>query len=461
MKRIPKIALIAGACLGTLGYTNAVFAQAGKTAPKETKKAAPAAKATKAQTGTKMADGFTKLPSGLEYKIVKHGPGKKKPEITDHIEMHIHMHIKDSSMFDSRKMNGNKPVPLPIAAARYNGDPMEGFMLLVAGDSAIFRVPVDTMKKMGAPMPPWVKPEDKVEYNVALVSVRTDAEEKKFNEEFSAKQNAIDEVILREYFSNNKLKPMRTASGLYYTISSEGSGDKINAGQKVSVNYTGKFMSGKPFDSNTDSNFHHVQPFDLEVGKGRVIKGWDEGIQLLKKGSKATFYVPSSLAYGSMEQRGIPSNSILIFDVEITDVVVPGQQATNEEKQLKDYFAKNNLKAEKTQSGLYYTITKQGTGENAHGGQKVSMNYTGKLLNGTVFDSNVDPKFNHVQPFDFTLGAGQVIRGWDEGVALLKQGSKATLYIPSALGYGEQGAGGAIPPNAVLLFDVEVLNIAK
>src|SRR5207245_1509392 len=117
-----------------------------------------------------------------------------------------------------------------------------------------------------------------------------EAEDKKHNEEMAAKQNAIDDVILREYFEGKKIKPMKTASGLYYTISNPGSGEKISAGQKASVNYTGMFLSGKAFDSNVDSAFHHMQPFDLEVGKGKVIKGWDEGLQLLKKGSKATFY---------------------------------------------------------------------------------------------------------------------------------------------------------------------------
>jgi len=88
------------------------------------------------------------------------------------------------------------------------------------------------------------------------------------------------------------------------------------------------------------------------------------------------------------------------------------------------------------------------------------VNYTGKLLDGTIFDSNKDPKFGHVQPFSFTLGAGMVIKGWDEGMQLLKLGGRATFYIPSSLAYGPQGSG-SIPPNAVLVFDVEVTGIDK
>jgi FKBP-type peptidyl-prolyl cis-trans isomerase len=96
----------------------------------------------------------------------------------------------------------------------------------------------------------------------------------------------------------------------------------------------------------------------------------------------------------------------------------------------------------------------------AKNGDTLVMNYTGKLVDGTVFDSNVDPKFNHVQPFEFTLGAHQVIAGWDEGLVGMKVGEKKTLTIPPEKGYGAAGAaGGKIPPNATLVFDVELVGI--
>lgn len=93
-------------------------------------------------------------------------------------------------------------------------------------------------------------------------------------------------------------------------------------------------------------------------------------------------------------------------------------------------------------------------------GDTVAMNYTGRLENGTVFDSNVDPKFQHVEPFIFTLGAGQVISGWDKGIVGMKVGEKKTLTIPPADGYGASGQG-PIPPNSTLIFDVELLGIKK
>lgn len=100
-------------------------------------------------------------------------------------------------------------------------------------------------------------------------------------------------------------------------------------------------------------------------------------------------------------------------------------------------------------------------GDAAKVGDIVSMNYTGRLENGTVFDSNVDSKFNHVQPFLFTLGAGQVIPGWDKGIVGMKVGEKKTLTIPPSDAYGATGVGNVIPPNSTLIFDVELIGIKK
>ncbi len=108
-----------------------------------------------------------------------------------------------------------------------------------------------------------------------------------------------------------------------------------------------------------------------------------------------------------------------------------------------------------TDSGLKYEDLVEGDGEPATAGQKVSVHYTGWLTDGSKFDSSVDRD----QPFEFSLGAGMVIRGWDEGVAGMKVGGKRKLTIPPQLGYGARGAGGVIPPNATLVFEVELLGI--
>ncbi|MBT3364831.1 MAG: peptidylprolyl isomerase [Flavobacteriales bacterium] len=111
---------------------------------------------------------------------------------------------------------------------------------------------------------------------------------------------------------------------------------------------------------------------------------------------------------------------------------------------------------EKTDSGLYYRMDVEGDGQSPKAGQTVSVHYKGSLTDGTVFDDSI----SRGQPIEFPIGMGRVISGWDEGILLLKVGGKARLVIPSDLGYGEQGAGGVIPPNATLIFDVELVKVS-
>jgi peptidyl-prolyl cis-trans isomerase A (cyclophilin A) len=110
---------------------------------------------------------------------------------------------------------------------------------------------------------------------------------------------------------------------------------------------------------------------------------------------------------------------------------------------------------EKTESGLRYQFIQRGEGKKAESGKTVAVHYEGSLENGKVFDSSYPRK----KPIEFRLGQGQVIEGWDEGIALLRVGDKARFVIPSHLGYGSRGAGGAIPPNATLIFDVELMEV--
>lgn len=127
-------------------------------------------------------------------------------------------------------------------------------------------------------------------------------------------------------------------------------------------------------------------------------------------------------------------------------------EAKRKQKELLDTVAAG---FDETKSGLRYQIIQKGDGKKAEKGSKVSVHYKGQLLDGTVFDSSYKRK----EPIDFTLGVGQVISGWDEGIQLLQVGDKARLVIPSDLAYGERGAGGVIPPNATLIFDVELMKV--
>lgn len=150
------------------------------------------------------------------------------------------------------------------------------------------------------------------------------------------------------------------------------------------------------------------------------------------------------------------------------EYVSPEEQLSVDEKLIQDYMAENGIEAEKTEEGIYMAITTPGEGETANAGQTISANYTGYLLNKAIFDTSVrevaeendmlNPQRTY-GPFSFAVGQGQVIQGWDIAFQKLNKGAKATIIVPSHLAYGRNRMGQMIPPNSVLVFDVELLEI--
>ncbi len=142
-------------------------------------------------------------------------------------------------------------------------------------------------------------------------------------------------------------------------------------------------------------------------------------------------------------------------DVSATPLAVSAAPTELTTTQPEGLIAMSDSDYVTTPSGLKYKDMTVGTGESPEAGQKVTVHYTGTLTDGSKFDSSRDRD----QPFDFKIGVGQVIKGWDEGVSTMKVGGRRELVIPAELGYGSRGAGGVIPPNAILIFDVELLGV--
>jgi peptidylprolyl isomerase len=265
------------------------------------------------------------------------------------------------------------------------------------------------------------------------------AEAEQIEEEAGAAEETIDITeVLEQYEDANS-----TDSGLYYIIEEEGTGDAPQTGDLVQVHYTGTLADGTKFDSSLDRG----EPFQFPLGMQRVIPGWDEGIALLNVGGKATLIIPPELAYGQQGAGGvIPPNATLVFDVELVGIA-PGPPEAPTEVDEADLVT--------TESGLQYFDLEEGSGDTPQDGQMVAVHYTGWLEDGTMFDSSL----LRGSPFQFPVGAGQVIPGWDEGVGTMKVGGKRQLVIPAELAYGEQGAGGVIPPDATLIFEVELVDV--
>ncbi|MDI9319675.1 MAG: FKBP-type peptidyl-prolyl cis-trans isomerase [Phycisphaerales bacterium] len=261
-----------------------------------------------------------------------------------------------------------------------------------------------------------------------------------------------------------------TKDGIEYKFIKDAPGTQTpKIGDMIQCNYTVKIgdsimfdsykaNAGKPMEIPMQQNPNPNKKMDptevlmmLTVGDSVVIRTeLDSNALKQLTFAKATDKIQYQFALKSIKTKEQ-------FEAEVKNAAA--NQAQTDDKILTEYFAKNNIKAQKTASGLYYVITKKGEGSNATTGQSVTVNYTGKnITDGSVFDSNVDPQFQHVEPFTFNLGQHQVIAGWDEGIALLNKGAKATLYIPSTMAYGAQSPSPKIPANGILIFDVELVS---
>ncbi|MFN3198649.1 MAG: FKBP-type peptidyl-prolyl cis-trans isomerase [Bradymonadia bacterium] len=232
----------------------------------------------------------------------------------------------------------------------------------------------------------------------------------------------------------------KTASGLAYKILKPGDGtSRPKAADTVTVHYTGWTTDGKMFDSSMKRG----QPATFPLN--RVIKGWTEGVPLMTKGAKARFWIPAGLAYGENPRPGAPKG-MLVFDIELLEI-----QAAPEPPKVPADVAAAPADAKKTESGLAYKVLKAGTGPSPKATDRVKVHYSGWTTDGKMFDSSV----MRGQPAVFPLN--RVIKGWTEGVQLMKVGEKTRFWIPASLAYGDSPRGGA--PAGTLCFDVELIEI--
>ncbi len=241
-----------------------------------------------------------------------------------------------------------------------------------------------------------------------------------------------------------KMKWRDLGRGLKVYDEKAGTGKLNAAGNVISVHYTGWLLSGRKFGSSKDLG----KPLQTVMGAGKMIKGWETGLEGMREGGVRWLRVSPAMGYGATAFSMIPPNSTLLFRVEMVSSEVDPELAKH-----MDFFPDTTLlKYENGPEGLRYAIVKPGEGEPARSGHRAIVHYTGWMVNGYKFDSSRD----RGQPFAFELGAGNVIRGWELGVQGMLPGEKRILVVPPGLGYGSRGAG-PIPGGATLIFAVEYL----
>ncbi|MBK8847601.1 MAG: FKBP-type peptidyl-prolyl cis-trans isomerase [Bacteroidetes bacterium] len=253
---------------------------------------------------------FQTTPTGLQYKIIDGGGKGRKAQVNDLLEVQwAYATMNDSELYSTFKEQ-NLPVPIQLPAPPYKGAFEEGMQLMKAGDSAIMITSADSFfTRLGKDMPEFIKKGDKLKMKLKIYSVQT-------SDEYNAKGMEREKKALADYIKANNISAMPDNEGLYIMKEKEGTGITPAQGDTVYVNYTGKLLDGKVFDSSEGKD-----PISFPIGTGMVIRGWDKGLMQLSEGTKAKFIIPSALAYGPQGGGPIPPNSTLLFDVELVKVV--------------------------------------------------------------------------------------------------------------------------------------------
>lgn len=344
--------------------------------------------------------------------------------------------VKDSAATDS---TAEEPTgPRPFADSYEAGQPLEftiGMGQVIAGwDKGLIGMKVGEVRKLTVPFQmaygenslEGIPPYSDLYFEVELVHAEKPMEPDKFPA------------------SVDNLKWKEAAKGLKVYDEKVGTGKPAAPGAILKTHYTGWLLNGRKFGSSRDLG----KPLSVVMGAGKMIKGWEQGLEGMREGGVRWFRIAPSMGYGATAYAMIPSNSTLLFRVELVSSEVDEELAAK-----MDFFPDTTtLALENGSEGLRYAIVKPGEGEPAKSGSTVKVHYTGWLVNGYKFDSSRD----RGQPFAFPLGGGRVIRGWELGVQGMLPGEKRILIVPPGLGYGSRAAG-PIPGGSTLIFAVEYL----
>lgn len=294
--------------------------------------------------------------------------------------------------------------------------------------------------------------------------------------------------------SCNENKKVTTESGFKYEYIKHGDGEEAIQGEFILLNLIYKDENDSVWLNTIARRMPLVVPRQRYV-KGERLGNVNEIFYNLVRGDSITFNLNASVFYNTTFTMKLPEHvkqdMLLTFNAGVQEIYTPEEMEvwkkikTTEKEievqndivkqnlidsaKIQEYLKVNNMEAINTESGLNYVIIEKGDGERPKNGDKVLVNYTGRVLGGEYFDSSVksvaeekgiySKQREPYEPIEFILGQGQVIKGWDEGVSYLNAGAKAIFLIPSSLGYGQRAINEKLPENSILIFDVELLKI--
>jgi FKBP-type peptidyl-prolyl cis-trans isomerase FkpA len=269
--------------------------------------------------------------------------------------------------------------------------------------------------------------------------------------------------------SCNQVDFKKTKTGLPYKHFESKSGKKVEGGKFVKMHVEQKIKDSVIFSTyKALPVYFQVPPTGQPYDVSELFTLMKEGDSVYAVQAMDTFIKKNPMI---VQQTPYRNGDKIVTTVRILKVFETADQSrqdeekerlaivSKEETAVKQYLSKNNINAQRTPSGAYVQVVSEGAGAPVEAGKSVSVMYKGQTFGGTVFDSNMDSTFGHTDPMSFTVGVGQMIKGFDEGVVGLKEGTKCKIFIPSMLAYGAQPPSPQIKPFEHLIFDVEVLKV--
>lgn len=298
---------------------------------------------------------FEKMPSGLEYKIIK-GNGDKEIKPGNFMEVSITQYYKDSLLTPA---SDSIPQIVPVDSTQIPGEYIRIFLKAKSGDSVVTRISTDTVAKHN-PLPPFAKPHEFFSTRFKIQNIyATQEEAMKASIELRQramrsdsiameKQKGIDDATIKDYLTKNKINAVRTPEGTYVEVTRQGTGAQVDTGKAVSVLYKGKLLNGKIFDESYDSTGKPTKPYTFVVGKMGAIPGWSDGMVYFKEGGEGKLFIPSGRAYGSRGAGAdIKPNTPIMFEVQITKVMSDAEYQKELDQQRKQFEALQKEQQEK------------------------------------------------------------------------------------------------------------------
>jgi len=410
--------------------------------------------------------GYDKSETGVYFKYYEKSNDTAKVQLGDYVTVNMEYHLADTVLFDSRKMEDE--VRFQLVEPIFKGDIYEAIKLMSVGDSMSFVVVADSffLKTAANPkLPEFISPGEPMFYNVKLLERETPQQhqENLKQQHLDARKEEIS--VLLNYLRENKIETAPLQSGLYFLQQKKGHGPLPDTGDILKVKLRVAELNGKQLYSNQNTK----ASLQIEFGKPFDTRGFMQGLSMMRKGAKARMLVPSPIGVGAYGMHGVDAYTTLEYEVELLDIIpystilkqrIEEQNSLSSNKlsseelaKLSNYLKKNGIDQRMT-SGIYYVENKKGSGKKAVHGSTVEVHYKLFDLDGNLWGTS----HKNERPFKFVLGTGAVIKGWEVGIKLMREGGMATIIVPSNMAYGESGKGN-IPPNTTLVFDLYLVSV--